>query len=211
MTTIGIFGTSGLAREVGDVADAMGLAAVYVARDAVAAAAWRGVGEVMLEADIGRLANVSFVIGVGDPATRALIAARYRNTITFANLIHPTTSFGRGQREVIERQVGTVIFAGARLSNAITIGDFVLINPNATIGHDVDIGDFVTICPGANVSGNVCIGSCAWIGAGAVINQGTPERARRVGEGAVVGSGAVVVSDCEDSATYAGVPARKMP
>ena len=46
--------------------------------------------------------------------------------------------------------------------------------------------------PGANVSGNVSIGSQCWIGAGAVINQGTPRQMMKIGDDTQIGSGSVV-------------------
>lgn len=209
MTTIGIFGTSGLAHEVGDVADALGLTPVFIARDAAARDAWAGADDVIVEDDAVRLSGAAFVIGIGAPAVRAAIARRHGATLRFATLIHPAASFGRGQRAAVAARAGVVVFAGARLSNTIDVGDFCLINPNATIGHDVTIGRYVTICPGATISGNVRIGNEAWIGAGAVINQGTPERPLSIGTSAVIGSGAVVVHDCDAGGVYAGVPARK--
>ena len=50
----------------------------------------------------------------------------------------------------------------------------------------------------------------AWIGAGALINQGNYEAKTMIGENTMIGSGAVVVGDCEANSVYAGVPARKI-
>ena len=63
---------------------------------------------------------------------------------------------------------------------------------------------------GANVSGNVFIGSQCWIGAGAVINQGTPEQKLKIGHATLIGSGSVVTNSCLKQSVYAGVPARKL-
>jgi len=103
-----------------------------------------------------------------------------------------------------------VVCAGVRFTNAIEVGDFAIFNLNATIGHDVVIDDFVNIAPGASVSGNVHLGTRVMIGTGAAINQGTPEAKLVVGAGTVIGSGAVVVADCEPDAVYVGVPARRI-
>lgn len=211
MTRIGIFGTSGLAREVADVAAALDLAPVFVARDAAAREAGPSGEEIVLEADVGTLGRIGFVIGIGDPKIRSAVARRHGSVLRFANLLHPAATFGRAQRAAVEAHAGVVVFAGARLTNSIAIGDFALINPNATIGHDVTIGDCVTICPGATISGNVAIGDGVWIGAGAIVNQGQPDKPLRIGDRAVIGSGAVVVGDCEAGGVYAGVPARKRP
>ena len=209
MTRIGIFGTSGLAREVGDIADALGLQPIYVARDADEAALWTGDEPVVLEADIAHYAELSYVIGIGNGAIRRRLAESFA-TLRFGNLIHPSASFGKGQRAAVEQGTGNIVGAGTRLSNAITVGNHVIFNPSVTVGHDVVIEDFVTICPAATISGNVHVETGAWIGAGAVINQGNPDRKLRIGAGAVIGSGAVVTRDCEPGAVYAGVPARRL-
>ena len=64
--------------------------------------------------------------------------------------------------------------------------------------------------PGANVSGNVSIGSQCWIGAGAVINQGTPRQMMKIGDDTQIGSGSVVTKNCHKHSIYVGVPARKL-
>ena len=104
MTRIGIFGTSGLAREVGDIADALGLQPIYVARDADEAALWTGDEPVVLEADIAHYAELSFVIGIGNGAVRRRLAESFA-TLRFGNLIHPSASFGKGLVPPLLREV----------------------------------------------------------------------------------------------------------
>ena len=65
------------------------------------------------------------------------------------------------------------------------------------------IGNFVNINPGATICGQVSIGDGAYIGAGAVVKDKI-----RIGRGAIVGAGAVVVRDLPDGVTAVGVPAR---
>ena len=45
---------------------------------------------------------------------------------------------------------------------------------------------------------------------GAAVNHGTPERKIAIGAGCTIGSGAVVIGDCEPNSVYVGVPARKI-
>ena len=66
------------------------------------------------------------------------------------------------------------------------------------------------MAPGANLSGNVHLNEGCWVGAAAVINQGSNTEKRVVGENTIVGSGAVVIHDCEANAVYAGVPAKRI-
>jgi sugar O-acyltransferase (sialic acid O-acetyltransferase NeuD family) len=210
MKRFGIFGTSGMAREAGDIAYDLGYLPIYVARDRAELDAWMFLDEVVLEANLYRYKDIQFVIGIGENAVRQRVARRFANEITFSNLIHTSATFGHEQRALIEKKQGVIVAAGVRFTNNIQLGNFGIFNQNATIAHDVELGDFVHIAPGSIVSGNASIGHGCWIGAGAIINQGTNEKKLRIGENTVIGSGAVVISSCESGAVYAGVPAKRI-
>lgn len=210
MSRIGIFGTSGMAREAGDIAWELGLEPVYVARDKAEMDAYAFPGQIILESDIDRYQDIGYVIGIGDNSIRQHIAQRYTGRLRFTNLIHPSASFGRGQRELLEGKRGVIVCAGVRLTTNIQVGNFCIFNLNSTISHDVVIDDFVYVAPGAHVTGNVQIETRAWIGTGVAVNQGTVNHKRRIGADTKIGAGAVVVKDCEPNAIYAGIPARRI-
>ena len=210
MNRIGIFGTSGMAREAGDVAGALGLEPVYVARDEKELNDWSFSGQVILEQVLEQYSDMPFVIGIGDAGIRKAIALRYGDHLKFTNLIHPAATFGTSQLEAFGNCKGTIIASGARLASGISIGDFCIFNQNATISHDCILGNFVHVSPGANVLGNVYLKDGCWVGAGAVINQGNCSKKIEIGANTVVGSGAVVIDDCEPNAVYVGVPAKRI-
>lgn len=210
MRRVGIFGTSGMAREAGDIAYDLGFAPLYVARDQTERDGLTFVDEVICETDVLRYQDISFVIGIGENKLRQKIAERYRNQVTFCNLIHSSATFGYRQRQSIGDRRGVIVCAGVRFTNSIKVGDFDIFNQNATIAHDVVIGSFTHIAPGSTISGNVDIGSNCWIGAGSVINQGTPNKKLTIGSNTTIGSGAVVTRACESNAVYAGVPAKRI-
>lgn len=211
MNRVGIFGTSGMAREAGDIAWDIGLEPVYVARDQAEIDACSLTGsQVVLESDVDRYRDIGYVIGIGDNSIRQRIAQHYSGRLRFTNLIHPSASFGRNQRELLDAKRGVIVCAGVRLTTNIQVGNFCIFNLNSTISHDVVIGDFVYVAPGAHVTGNVQIEARAWIGTGVAINQGTASRKRFIGADTTIGSGAVVVSDCEPNAIYTGIPARRI-
>lgn len=207
---VGIFGTSGMAREVGDIAWALGLEPIYVARDQAEVQAWDVLAPVIMEQDVRHYSDMPYVIGIGECAVRKAIAKRFNDQLRFTNLIHPSATFGLAQREVMESCTGAIIAAGVRLTSGISVGDFCIFNQNVTIAHDCIVGAYVHVAPGANVSGNVHLQDGCWIGAGTVINQGSITKKLEVGTNTVVGSGAVVIDDCDPDAVYVGVPAKRI-
>lgn len=209
MKRLGIFGTSGFAREVGDLAWELSYIPFYIARDEAEMASWTYPEEIVLERDAIQYSDSVFAIGIGDNAIREKVATRY-SELPFVNLIHPAASFGRGQAERIASRKGVIITAGVRFTNNIEVGDFTVFNLNATVGHDCIIDHFANIAPGACISGNVHIGARCWIGTGAAINQGGTELKLTIGADTMVGSGSVVVRSCDPEAVYVGIPAKRI-
>ena len=210
MTRIGIFGTSGMAREAGDIASALGFQPLYIARDKAELDTWIFPADAILEVDLQKHPDIGCVIGIGENAVRQAIAQRFAGTLRFINLIHPSATFGQGQRQSIEAQQGVIVSAGVRFTTSIQVGDFCIFNQNATIAHDVVIEDFVHVAPSSTISGNVHLGSRCWIGAGAIVNQGAEGTKLHIGADTVIGSGAVVIKPCESNAVYVGVPAKRI-
>lgn len=204
-----ILGTGGHARDVADVVAAIGRRPVFVTHDADIWERWTGADEIALETQIAGIVGAQFAMGIGDNSTRRRLAASFFGA-RFPALLHPDTSFGRKQRSVVQESVGTLVFAGVRMGSNVRMGAFCTFNLNSTVSHDCEIGDFANLSPGANVAGNVRIEEDAWIGTGVAINQGSDYRKLTIGARAVIGSGAVVLGDCDPGGVYVGVPARKI-
>ncbi len=83
-----------------------------------------------------------------------------------------------------------------------TIHDMVKIDNLCHIAHNVVLEERVEVIAGAVIMGSVHVGKDSWIATGMIRDQ------RRVGNGAVVGMGAVVVKDVPDGVTVAGNPAK---
>ncbi len=107
-----------------------------------------------------------------------------------------------------EVKEGAIFSPYTTLTSNIRIGRHFHCNLYSYVEHDCIIGDYVTFAPGVKCNGNVHIGDQAYIGAGAVLKQGTPEKPLIIGPRAVVGMGAVVTKDVPADSVVAGNPAR---
>ena len=94
------------------------------------------------------------------------------------------------------------------ITSNIKIGKYFHANLYSYVEHDCVIGDFVTFAPGVKCNGNIHIHDHAYIGAGAMIKQGTPDQPLVIGKGAIVGMGAVVTKSVPAGVTVVGNPAR---
>lgn len=145
--------------------------------------------------------SIAVAMGIGSPNAKKAIVKTLNelSNVTYPNLIHPSVKFSRFN--TIGK--GNVICEGNILTTNIDIKDFVTINLNCTIGHDTLIGSYTTILPNASVSGNVVFEERVDFGTNATIIQGI-----KVGEGTIVGAGAVVVKDLPANCTAVGMPAK---
>ncbi len=144
------------------------------------------------------------VIAVGSPAQKRVIAHRLQEAhhLSFPSLIHPSATIGNPATVTLGR--GCVVTAGARLTTHIQVGEHVLVNLNATIGHHCRLGAFSSIMPGVNLAGQVTIGHAVLVGSGANVLNGLA-----IGDNASIGSGAVVTRSVPPGETWVGVPARQ--
>ena len=143
--------------------------------------------------------NTDFVIGIGDNATRKIIAEKYN--VNWVTLIHPSAQMAFN----ITVGKGTVIMAGAVVNISANIGKHCIINTCAVVEHDNKINDYVHISPNAALGGTVNVGECTHIGIGAVIKNNI-----NICDNCVIGAGAVVVNNIEYSGIYVGAPTRKI-
>lgn len=103
---------------------------------------------------------------------------------------------------------GAILCHNTIVTSNAKIGRFFHANIFSYVAHDCVIGDFVTFAPSVHCNGNVHIHDHAYIGTNVVIKQGSPSKPLVIGEGAVIGMGAVVTKDVPPYTTVVGNPAK---
>jgi UDP-perosamine 4-acetyltransferase len=144
------------------------------------------------------------IVALGDNRLRARLAQEVI-ALGFAldSAVHP----GAQVSPTARLGQGVAIMAGAILNAATTLGDGSIVNTGASVDHDNRIGRFVHVAPGAHLAGYVTVEDGALIGVGATVGRGRP---LRIGAGAVVGAGSVVIGDVLPGVVVAGNPARPL-
>lgn len=105
---------------------------------------------------------------------------------------------------------GSVICPFSTITSNTMIGNYFHLNIYSYVAHDCVIGDYVTFAPKVCCNGNVIIEDHAYIGAGAIIRNGTPENPLVIGYGAVIGMGSVVTKSVPPKTVVVGSPARQI-
>ncbi len=151
--------------------------------------------------------KINSYIAVADPNTRSKIYNKFKNSnLVFDNLFAKNCV----KMDRVKVGIGCLISPFVTLTSNIKIGNFFHANLYSYVEHDCIIGDFVTFAPGVKCNGNVQIDDFAFIGSGAVIKNGDSNKKIKIGKGAIVGAGAVVIDDVEPYSTVVGVPAKKI-
>lgn len=105
---------------------------------------------------------------------------------------------------------GAILCANTMVTSNARIGRHFQCDIYSYVAHDCVIGDFVTFAPSVHCNGNVHIRDHAYIGTGAVIKQGSSSKPIVIGEGAILGMGAVVTRDVAPFTTVVGSPAKPL-
>lgn len=146
-------------------------------------------------------------IAIANSAVREKLAANCRSAdIDFVQVSAPNSVV----LDNVEIGEGAILCGFTHLTSDIRIGQHFHANIYSYVAHDCVIGDFVTFAPGVMCNGNIHIEDHVYVGTGAIIKQGTPDKPRIIGKGAVIGMGAVVTKDVAPGETVIGNPARPM-
>jgi len=142
------------------------------------------------------------IIAIGDNWIRSIVRNKIQeidDSFIFVSTIHPSAVIARG----VTIGTGTVLMAGTVVNSNSRIGDFCIINTNASIDHDSKMNNFSSIAPGVTTGGNVSIGEFTAVSLGANVIHGV-----KIGKHSVIGSGSVALKNIDDYVVAFGTPAR---
>ena len=146
--------------------------------------------------------ELALVLAIGNPVTKRSIFSKIRNpNLYYPSLIHPSVLVC--DERYVDIEEGCIVCAGCIITVNIVIHRFVILNLGCTVGHDTEIGEYSSFMPTVNISGEVGIGKEVYVGTGAkIINR------LSIGDGTIVGAGAVVAKSLPANCTAVGIPAK---
>ncbi len=147
-------------------------------------------------------AGDQLLMAIGDPKVKkALYVDLKSKGASFASLIHPSAVIARSAK----LGEGVVVCPQAFVSADAVVGDLCAINGNASVGHDVRLGSFSTLSAHVDLTGWVQVNECAFFGSGARVLPKV-----KIGTGARIGAGAVVMRGVPADAVVFAPPAKRL-
>lgn len=144
--------------------------------------------------------DVGYITCFGDGTARNRVRTMLaKRGARFTTVVSPTVQ----AVTPLDGLVNCLIVGSCSISNDTTFGADILIQTLAVLGHDVIIGDGVTISAHAFIGGNAILEDLCTIHPHAVVLPRV-----RIGKGAVVGAGSVVIKDVAPYTTVFGSPAK---
>lgn len=145
--------------------------------------------------------DVAYVCALALPKVkRKIVELLESRGARFITLVHPTARVS----QYAKIGHGCVITPNSNINTEAIIGDFVAVLASG-IGHDASVGNYSTLSGHVCVNGHVQIGTDVYVGCGALIAP-----SKKIGDGATVGIGSVVISNVKPGVTVFGNPAKKL-
>jgi sugar O-acyltransferase (sialic acid O-acetyltransferase NeuD family) len=144
--------------------------------------------------------DLEVTIAIGEPRIRELLYNRLKeNGVKLATLIHPGVYIDESSK-IGE---GVTICEGVTTTSCVTLEDNVYVQPHAVIGHDIHIGKHTVIGANVEIGGANIIGERVFIGFMVGTLQGL-----KIGDDVEISAGSIVFRDIEPGMIVMGNPAR---
>lgn len=146
------------------------------------------------------IVDVEFIIGVGEPSTRALLFSKIqRKGFSFVTILHATAVISESSI------IGKGVYVGpfSFISSNTIISDNVIIQPHAMVGHDTQIGHSSVISTNAVLAGNCTVGERTFIALSVSVEQKT-----NIGDDSIIGMASCVNKDIPSNVIAMGYPVR---
>lgn len=145
-----------------------------------------------------------YSIAIGDSSSRERLLSQIPESSAIPISVFAETFISLDQNKI---GAGAIFGNFTHITSNAQIGKCFHCNIYSYVAHDVVIGDFVTFAPGVKCNGNVVIEDHAYIGAGAIIKDGSKSPIT-IGKKAIVGMGAVVTKSVAPGEVVVGNPAK---
>jgi len=145
-------------------------------------------------------AGVHFYCSLGNNRTRKAKAELFESRgFLPATLIDPSAVVAESAGIGEGAYIGAQVFVGPQA----VVKRYVIVNVSASVGHHSVTEDYAQICPGARISGYVKLGEGALVGSNAVVVPGVA-----IGDWSVLGAASFASRDIAARLSAIGVPAR---
>jgi sugar O-acyltransferase (sialic acid O-acetyltransferase NeuD family) len=147
--------------------------------------------------------NDRFIVSLGDPRLRRVLAERLaRRGARFISIVHPTAYVAPTARI----GQGCIIGPFANVGSYVQLEDHVLLNLYSAAGHDVHVGAFCVFSPHAIANGGSRVGAGVFVGTHATIAANI-----RIGAESKIAAASVVYRDVPAQSLATGNPAKAFP
>ena len=208
---VGVFGASGFGREVMPLVRqqlAGSNARIVFVDDNPPAVDLNGHPVLTYQQFLQERADEKFIsIAIADSGIRRMLTDR---CVSDGVTVLDVTANNAVLMDAVDIGEGLIISPFATITSNVKIGNGFHANIYSYVAHDCVVGDYVTLAPSVKCNGNVVIEDHAYIGTGAILKQGRPDKPLVIGKGAVVGMGAVVTKDVPPGVTVVGNPAKPL-
>lgn len=145
--------------------------------------------------------NQEYVCAIAKPSVKENVTKKLKERgAVFTSVLHPT-SFISDYADVGE---GLVMYPNSGINVNTKIGNFVTILSSG-VGHDAEIGDYCTISSYCDITGGAILEERVFLGSHVTVVPG-----RKIGAGAYVAAGSVVMTNIHSGSHVMGNPAKRM-